>query len=207
MMPTAATVFVVDDNPAVRKSLQTLFAAAGLDVESYASSREFLAAFDPRRAGCLVLDLKLRGESGLDLLDELGKRRAALPVLVLTAHGSVATSVRAMKAGAIDFVEKPMPPAQLLVRVREALELAGQRQAMDAMQRLVEERAARLTPREQQVAQLLLAGKRSKEIAVSLGVSRRTVEGYRSKLLDKMHVESATELVATLLRARVVLRT
>lgn len=194
-------VFVVDDDPAVRKSLHALFGAAGLHVETFASIREFLAEYSPRHSGCLVLDLKLRGESGLDLLEELATRSATLPVIVLTAHASVRVSVRAMKAGAVDFVEKPSPPGELLVRVRDALELGRQRQEADAAQRSIEQRAARLTPREKQVAELLLAGKRSRQIAAALGVSRRTVEGYRSRLRDKMQVDSATALVVTLLRA------
>jgi two-component system response regulator FixJ len=206
-MAAPGTVFVVDDNAAVRKSLQALFAAAGLTVETYASSRQFLAAYEPRGAGCLVLDVKLRNESGLDLLDELHRRKVNMPVLVLTAHGSVPLSVRAMKAGAIDVVEKPTPPVQLLVRVREALDLATHREEAHSAQTLVEQRLARLTPREQQVAELMVAGKRSKQIAATLGVSYRTVEGYRSRLLEKMQVKSATELVATLLNAGVLPRT
>lgn len=203
MTPGTQTVFVVDDNAAVRKSLQTLFAAAGLDVTTYASSRDFLAAYDPWRAGCLVLDLRLQGENGLDLLDELAARHAALPVIVLTAHGSVPASARAFKAGAIDFLEKPTPPAMLLARVREALALGQERQAVEADRMLVKQRFGRLTPREGQVARLLVEGKSSKQIAAALGVSFRTVEGYRSRVLEKMQVASATELVATLLRARV----
>jgi two-component system, LuxR family, response regulator FixJ len=202
-MPPTGTVFVVDDNAAVRKSLQLLFAAAGLPVETFASGRQFLDAHDFRRAGCLVLDLKLRGESGLDVLEELHRRNARMPVLVLTAHGSVPLSVRAMKAGAMDVVEKPLPPVLLLLRVREALELATRRQEVESEQALIEQRLARLTRRERQVAELMVAGKRSKQIAAALGVSYRTVEGYRSRLLEKMHVQSATELVATLLHARV----
>src|SRR5262245_34653419 len=108
-MAGAGTVFVVDDNASVRRSLQTLFAAAGLSVETFASGRQFLAAYDPQTLGCLVLDVKLRGESGLDLLEELHRRKAPLPVVILTAHGSVPLSVSAMKAGALDVVEKPMP--------------------------------------------------------------------------------------------------
>jgi FixJ family two-component response regulator len=151
-----------------------------------------------------VLDLQLRGESGLDLLDELRTRRAALPVIVLTGHGSVPASVRALKAGAIDFLEKPTPPAMLLTRVREALALGRRRQEEDAEREVVEQRAARLTPRERQVARLLLLGRTSKGIAASLGVSARTVEGYRSRLLEKMQVGSTTELVGVMLRTRVV---
>jgi len=200
--PAATTVFVVDDNPAVRRSLRTLFDAAGLDVEAYPSAHDFLAAYDAQRPGCLVLDVRLRGENGLDLLDELQRRRATLPVIVLTAHGSVPASVRALKAGAVDFLEKPARPAVLLARVREAMALGRQRHEAEVEQRLVEQRAARLTPRERQVARLLVDGKRSKEIAAALGVSPRTVEGYRSRLLVKMQAASATELVAVLLRTR-----
>ena len=149
-----------------------------------------------------MLDLKLRGESGLDLLEQLPPRPATLPVIVLTAYGSVPASVRAMNAGAIDFVEKSMRPAQLLGCVRTALELAGRQHEVEAAQQAIVQRAARLTPREQQIAELLVAGKRSKEIAASLGVSPRTVDSYRSRLLDKMHVESTTELIAALLRLR-----
>jgi FixJ family two-component response regulator len=207
MMAAPGTVFVVDDNAAVRKSLHTLFSAAGLPVETYASGRQFLAAFDPATRGCLVLDVKLRRESGLDLLEELHRRKASMPVVVLTAHGSVPLSVRAMKAGAIDVVEKPMPPVQLLIRVRDALEVASRRQDVLSAESALVQRATRLTPRERQVAELTVAGKRSKEIAAALGVSYRTVEGYRSRLLEKMEVKSATELVVALLRAGVVPRT
>jgi FixJ family two-component response regulator len=206
-MTGAGTVFVVDDNVAVRRSLQTLFAAAGLSVETFASGRQFLAAYDPQALGCLVLDVKLRGESGLDLLEELHRRNALLPVVVLTAHGSVPLSVSAMKAGALDVVEKPMPPVQLLIRVRNALELAHARQEVRSARNALAQRLARLTPREQEVAGYIVAGKRSKEIAGALGVSYRTVEGYRSRLLGKMEVKSATELVAALLNAGVVPRT
>src|SRR5438094_148526 len=143
MIPAAGTVFVVDDNAAVRASLRTLFGAAGLHVETYASSADFLAAYDSRRPGCLVLDLKLRGESGLDLLEQLPPRPATLPVIVLTAYGSVPASVRAMNAGAIDFVEKSMRPAQLLGCVRTALELAGRQHEVEAAQQAIVQRGAR----------------------------------------------------------------
>jgi two-component system response regulator FixJ len=207
MTATTPTVFVVDDAPAVRRSLRALLAAAGLGVETYASSKDFLAAYDPRRAGCLVLDLRLRAESGLDLLDQLRGRAPALPIIVLTAHGSVATSVRALKAGAIDFLEKPARPATLLARIREALEVDRRRRDAEAEREALERCAARLTRREREVAGLLVAGKRSKEIAAALGVSVRTIEGYRSRMLEKMRVSSATELVGTLLRTSVVPRT
>ncbi len=207
MTAATQTVFVVDDSPAVRRSLRALLRAAKLAVETYASSRDFLTAFDRQRAGCLVLDLRLRGESGLDLLDEVRERAPSLPIIMLTAHGSVPASVRALKAGAVDFFEKPMRPATLLARIREALELAARRRDAETERESVEQRAATLTPRERQVSRLLVAGKRSKEIAAALGVSVRTVEGYRSRILLKMHATSATELVGRLLGTKVVPRT
>jgi len=207
MTATGPTVFVVDDNPAVRRSLQELVRSAGLDVETFGSSNDFLAAYDPRRAGCLVLDLRLRDENGLDLLDKLGGRTASLPVIVLTAHGTVPTSVRALKSGAVDFLEKPAPPATLLARIRDALALGERRRDAESERASVEQRAARLTPRERQVARLLLAGKRSKEIAAALGMGVRTVEGYRGRILEKMQASSTAALVAMLVRSSVVPRT
>lgn len=207
MTATSPIVYVVDDNPAVRRSLRALVRSAGLEVETFGSSAEFLAAYDPQRTGCLVLDVRLRGEDGLDLIDELRGRRAMLPIIVLTAHGSVPTSVRAFKAGAVDFIEKPGPPAMLLGRIREALALARRQRDTETERTSIEQRAARLTPREREVTRLLLAGKRSKEIATALRVSVRTVEGYRSRILEKMQVPSATALVGMLLRTNVFPRT
>src|SRR6185503_18336396 len=111
---TAPTVFVVDDNASVRRSMQALVEAAGLAVETYASATEFLAAYDPERAGCLVLDVRLRGESGLDLQDALRKRNVTLPIIVMTGYADVPTTVRAFKAGAVDFLRKPVPPKKLV---------------------------------------------------------------------------------------------
>jgi FixJ family two-component response regulator len=207
MTSTTPTVFVVDDAAAVRKSLRALLAEAGLGVETYASSRDFLAAYNPLRPGCLLLDLRLRGENGLDLLDELRRRAVAIPIVVLTAHGNVATSVRALKAGAVDFLEKPARPATLLARIREALEVDRRHRDAQAERNALERGAARLTRREREVAGLLVAGKRSREIAAALGVGVRTVEGYRSRILMKMEVSSAVELVGLLLRTNVVPRT
>ena len=129
-MTAEATVFVVDDNVGVRKSLRALLESAGLAVETYASGEEFLAAYDPERPGCLVLDVRLRHSSGLDLQDELRRRKAMLPIIVLTGHGNVPTSVRALKAGAVDFLQKPAPPKLLLERIRAALDSDRQARAV-----------------------------------------------------------------------------
>jgi len=201
-MTAEATVFVVDDNVGVRTSLRALLESAGLAVETYASGEEFLAAYDPERAGCLVLDVRLRHGSGLDLQDELRRRKALLPIIVLTGHGNVPTSVRALKAGAIDFLQKPVPPAALLERIRAALESDRQARAVTTEHATVIARLARLTPREREVLELLVAGQTSKEIATALDVSVRTVEGHRRRVFSKMHVSSAAQLVGTVLGAR-----
>ncbi len=201
-MTNPPTVFVVDDNAGVRKSLRALFESAELAVETYASGDEFLAAYDPDRPGCLLLDVRLRKSSGLDLQDELRRRNATLPIIILTGHGTVPTSVRALKAGAVDFLQKPARPKLLLERVRAALEVDRQNRAAAAEEAVVTERLAHLTPRERQVMELLLAGKSSKEIAAALGMSVRTVEGHRRRVLSKNHVSSAAQLVRAVLGAR-----
>jgi len=201
-MTTNATVFVVDDNAGVRKSSRALMESAGLAVETYATSEEFLAAYDPERPGCLVLDVRLRRSSGLDLQDELRRRKAMLPIIVLTGHGNVPTSVRALKAGAVDFLQKPVPPSILLERIRAAIESDRLARASATDRAAVIERLAHLTPREREVMELLIAGKTSKEIAAAMRVSVRTVEGHRRMVLSKTNVSSAAQLVRTVLSAR-----
>lgn len=201
-MTAAPTVFVVDDNAGVRKALRALLESAGLAVETYASSDEFLAAYDPDRPGCLVLDVRLRQSSGLDLQDELRRRKAMMPIIVLTGHGNVPISVRALKAGAMDFLQKPVPPEVLLTRVHAALEVDRQARAVTAEHASILARLARLTPREREVTELLVAGKVSKEIATAMNVSVRTVEGHRRMVFFKMDVSSAAQLVRVVLRAR-----
>jgi len=201
-MTVAGTVFVVDDNVGVRKSLRALLESAGLGVETYASGDEFLCAYDPERPGCLVLDVRLRDASGLDLQDELRRRKTMLPIIVLTGHGSVAASVRALKAGAIDFLQKPVAPNVLLGRIRAAIDSDRQARAETTERSVVIERLTHLTPRERQVMELLIAGNTSKQIAAALRVSICTVEGHRRAVLSKMHVSSAARLVRTVLSAR-----
>ncbi len=201
-MTIASTVFVVDDNAGVRKSLRALLESAGLTVEAHASAEEFLAVYDPERPGCLLLDVRLKRGSGLDLQDELRRRKATLPIIVLTGHGTVPISVRALKGGAVDFLQKPAPPKMLLERVHAAIELDRQARASAAESAVVTERLAHMTPREREVMELLLAGKTSKEIAAALSVSVRTVEGHRRVVLSKTKVSSAAQLVRVVLSAR-----
>ena len=195
-MSAGPTVFVVDDNSGVRNSLRALMESSGLAVETYASSEEFLAAYDPERPGCLVLDIRLRaGANGLDLQDELRRRNAALPIIILTGHGNVPTSVRALKAGAVDFLQKPVPPKALVERIRAAIETDRRVRDEATKHGDVRTRIARLTPRESQVMKLLVTGKTSKEIAYDLHLSVRTVEAHRRMVLRKMGVSSAAQLV------------
>lgn len=191
---TAPTVFVVDDNPGVRKSIQALVEAAGLRAETYASAGEFLAAYDAERAGCLVLDIRLRGESGLDLQDELHKRAATLPIIIITGYADVPAAVRAFKGGAVDFLRKPVPPKKLVAQIQAAIEADRRTREATAQRAAVTAHVADLTPREHQVMELLAVGKSSKDIATALALSVRTVEGHRRNVLRKMDVESAVQL-------------
>ena len=185
------TVFVVDDDKGVRRSLTALGRAHGLAVEAYASGDAFLAAYNPARPGCLILDVRLAaGKNGLDLQDELRRRGHDLPIIVMTGYGNVSASVRSFRGGAVDFLEKPVVPRVLLSRIREALAADQQRQERSA----VKLRLARLTSREKEVAGFLVKGKRSKEIAAALGISPRTAEGHRRQVLRKMEVGSTAEL-------------
>lgn len=193
------TVFVVDDDEGVRKALFTLATSAGLTAETFASGTEFLAAFDPRRSGCLVLDVRIGNESGLDLQEGLAERNSTLPVIMITGYGNVPTSVRAMKSGAIDFLQKPFSPRLLLDRIREAIAMDEATRSENRRREKVESRVASLTPREKEVMGLLETGKTSKEIAEIIHLSVRTVEGHRREVLRKMGVGSAAQLVRLLL--------
>ena len=193
-MTAEPTVFVVDDNPSVRKSLHSLIEAAGLAVETYASAGEFLGAYDGTRPGCLVLDVRLRNENGLDVQDELRRRKTMLPIIVMTGYADVPTSVRAFKGGAIDFLRKPVPPKALVERIREAIAMDEQARESATVSTAVAERIALLTARERQVMELLAVGNSSKEIAAALDISVRTVESHRRTVLRKMGVASAAQL-------------
>jgi two-component system response regulator FixJ len=197
---TEPTVFVVDDDLALRRSLQALLEAAGLPVEIYASAQEFLERCDPRRPGCMVLDVRLQGSSGLDFQEELRRSQVTLPIIVMTGYGDVSTSVRAFKGGAIDFLQKPVPPKKLLERIRAALEIDRQARAVAAQRALVVDAIARLTSRERQVMDLLARGKSSKGAAGTLKISVRTVEGHRRVVLRKMGVSSVAHLARAVAR-------
>jgi len=193
------TVFVVDDDDAVRESLRWLIESVGLRVETYGSAREFLAAYDPVRPGCLVLDVRMPGMSGLDLQDRLALLQNAPPTIIITGHGDVPMAVRAMKAGALDFVQKPFNDQVLVDCIQRALE-RDDRDRRDRMRRAsVATLLARLTPREREVMDRMMAGMPSRAIAADLGIRPRTVESHRASVMEKMHAESISELVRLVL--------
>ena len=202
MMDATPTVFVVDDDAAVRNSLRELLTSVSLPVETFASSKEFLDSFHPERPGCLLLDVRLKEGSGLDLQDELGRRDITLPIIVLTGHGDVPSSVRALKAGAFDFLQKPPPPAVLLERIHAAIESDRIARAAASARAEVLKNLSSLTSRERDVMSLLVAGATSKEVASDLGISVRTVEGHRRRVLSKLNVTSAAQLVRVVMSTR-----
>ena len=190
-----AIVFVVDDDRAMRDSLRWLLESIGLTVRTYATAAEFLREHQPSQPGCLVLDVRMPGMSGLDLQAELVKRGAELPTIVVTGHAEVAMAVRAVKAGAIDFIEKPFSDQLLLDRVRQALEIDRQLREVRARREEARRRLASLSAREREVLELVAAGKANKEVAAALGLSTKTVEVHRAHVMSKMAVDSLAELI------------
>jgi len=202
-MPPDPTVFVVDDDPAMRDSLRWLLQSVGLPVQTYAAAEEFLEHYDATWPGCLVLDVRMPGMSGLKLQDVLAARHIQLPVIVVTGYAEVPTAVRALKTGAIDFIEKPFSDELLLDRVRQAIEADRQTREAEARRAAAMERFTSLTPREREVMKLVTAGKANKVIAAELNLSPKTVEVHRANVMKKMEVDSVADLV----RASLLLQT
>jgi FixJ family two-component response regulator len=189
------TVFIVDDDAAVRDSIQELVESVGLRAESHSSGQAFLASYQPQRSGCLVLDVRMAGMSGLVLQEKLNELGARIPVIIITGHGDVPMAVHALKAGAVDFVQKPYRHQLLLDSINNALTMDTiARRSLDESQNH-DRQLATLTKREQEVLDKLLAGNISKQIARELGISTRTVEAHRQNLLRKLGVGSVKELM------------
>jgi len=194
-MQTEATVFIVDDDPGVRDSLQYLLESVGHKVEAFENARGMIDRSRHPVVGCLVADLRLPGMSGLDMVDRLIERGINLPTIVITGHGDVTAAVRAMKSGAIDFIEKPFSDQALLDRITTALEINAQSQAdADEFARF-RTRADQLTPREKQVMTAVVTGRLNKQVAVELGLSHKTIEVHRAHVMSKMAAKSLAELV------------
>lgn len=192
------TVYVVDDDQAVREALTLLLTTSGLPVQTFPEAREFLELCTEDTAGCLVVDVRMPGISGLELQETLAQRRIPLPVIVITGHGDVPMAVRAMKTGAVDFIEKPFSGYALLERVREALRRDGEHRRQRARREAILVRIALLSPREQEIMERVVAGKYNKTIALELGISISTVEAHRSKVMEKLQAESLSDLMRML---------
>ena len=194
-LPGQPTVYIVDDDQATRKSLRWLIETLGVSVQTFPSGPSFLESYDPSQPGCLVLDVMMAGMSGLDVQKELKARNIEIPVIVLTGYGDVPTAVRALKNGAVEFLEKPFDGEVLLDQVRRAIEVDSRRRGECEAANVVRNRLLRLTPRERQILQLVVDGLSSKEIAGQLDVSFKTVEAHRAKIMRKMEADGVAQLV------------
>jgi two-component system response regulator FixJ len=196
-----AIVHVVDDDDAVRDSLRFLLEAEGFAVRTYPQADALLAAALPS-SGCVLTDLQMPGLDGLGLQSRLSELGVALPLILMSAHGEIPVAVRAMRSGAVDFLEKPFGDEQVIAAVREALARNAADVQARARKALAAERIAGLTPREREVLELLVEGKSNKEIAQHLGISPRTIDVHRARVFQKLHAESLPELVQLALAAR-----
>jgi FixJ family two-component response regulator len=188
-------IYVVDDDSAVRDALGLLLRSVDLQCTLFESALAFLDAYDPDRHSCLVADIRMPGLSGLELQERLNEQRADVPIIFITGHGDVPMAVNAMKSGAADFIQKPFRDQDLLDRIHKALEQDKERRATRAQQKIIRERLALLTPREAEVMRRVVRGQANKVIAMDLGVSQRTVELHRARVMHKLKMRSLAELV------------
>ncbi len=195
MTQSEPTVFIVDDDPSVLKGLCLLMKSVKLNVETYSSAQEFLDSYKPDQPGCLLIDMRMPGISGLELQEILHSRNILIPTIIITGYGEVTDAVQAMKKGAIDFIEKPFNGQYLLDQVHKSIAKDAQIRKKQAQQQVVLASLALLTPREREVMDLVIAGKANKNIARELGLSIKTVEFHRAHMMKKMKVDSVAELV------------
>jgi RNA polymerase sigma factor (sigma-70 family) len=201
-MTRAPVVFVVDDDPSIRSSLKFLLSSVGLQVENFESAESFLQRKPPDAPSCIVLDVRLRGLSGLDFQRELAARNIRIPIVFVTGHGDIPMSVRAMKAGAIEFLTKPYRDQDLLDAVRIALERDRTRHEQEKVLTDLRQRFESLTPREQEVISMVVSGMLNKQIAGELGTAENTVKVHRSRAMEKMNAQSVAELVKMIERLK-----
>jgi two-component system, LuxR family, response regulator FixJ len=199
MQQQAPTVFVVDDDEGVRKSLRFLLQSVRLATCALASAREFLDTYKPSQAGCLVLDVRMPGMSGLELQQQLNLRGAVIPVIFMTGHGDIPMAVEAMQQGAFDFLQKPFRDQDLIDRIKRALEHDARNRVSLEQHSKIRERLGSLTPREREVMALMTRGKLNKVMAAELGVSRRTIEIHRERVMEKSGADSLAQLVRMVL--------
>lgn len=189
------TIFVVDDDKAARDSLSWLISSVGLHVETFDSAQAFLDAYDTSRSGCLLVDVRMPGMSGLDLQKRLAENPHCLPVIVVTGHGDVQMAVRAMKDGAFDFIEKPYNDQVMIDLVQKAVQECERRRTEATGVQEVRALADALTPREREVMDMIVAGNTNKQIAYGLDIREKTVEAHRAKVMDKLQAASLADLL------------
>jgi FixJ family two-component response regulator len=191
----APTVFVVDDDPSMREAMGSLLRSVGIETRTFASSQEFLESAKPDSPGCLILDVRLRGVSGLDLQKELAQTHAELPIIFVTGHGDIPMTVSAMKAGAVEFLTKPFRDQDLLDAVRVALELDRKRAKQAQGLREIRHRLESLTRREAEILRLIAEGMLNKQVAAELGISEITVKVHRGQVMRKMKAKTFADLM------------
>jgi len=196
----APTIFIIDDQESVRHALGEMLSVFGFTVETYQSADRFLQSIDPLWVGCLVADVRMPGTDGIELVRELGRRKIALPVVLISGHADVPMAVAAIKAGAEDFIEKPADDAQLVAAINRALASASERQDVQKSHETLGCRFARLTPRQVEIFDLVVQGFTSHAAAAKLNISVRTVESYRAEIMQKMQAESVAVLVRQAIR-------
>ncbi len=195
MLTSGPTVFVIDDDPSVRKSLSRLLRSLGFDAETFASAETFLARAHYDGVGCIVLDVRMPGLSGMDLQEELRRADYSMPIIFITGHGNIPMSVQAMKKGAIDFLTKPFDDEQLLQAVKNAIEKDRTAKAERAQVQGIRERMDTLTPREHEIFRYVITGMLNKQIALKLDIAEKTVKVHRGRLMEKLRVDSVADLV------------
>jgi FixJ family two-component response regulator len=198
----AATVFVVDDDEAMRDSLQWLLESMEFKVASFESGEAFLAAYDPAMPGCLILDVRMPGMSGIELHDRMNASGIGLPIVFITGHGEVPMAVAALKKGAVDFIEKPFPERELLAVIERCLALDATRRQERAARERAAAKLASLTPREREVLDMVVLGRLNKIIADQLDISIKTVEVHRARVMEKLEARSVADLVQQVLIAQ-----
>jgi len=203
MSESESIVFVVDDDPSVRSAIERLIGTVGLQVQLFGSAQEFLASKLPNVPSCLVLDIRLPGISGLNLQRQLAKANIQIPIIFITAHGDIPMTVRAMKAGAVEFLTKPFRDQDLLDAIQLALERDRTRRWQDAELAVLQERFKSLSPREREVVGMVVSGMLNKQIAAQMGTAENTVKVHRSRAMEKMQANSLAELVKMIQRLQV----
>ncbi len=199
MRELVATAIVIDDDDAVRSSLKLLLRSVKLPVAVYASAQEFLPKYSVDQPGCLIVDVRMPGMSGLELQQQLNLRGAMIPVIFITGHGDISMAVEAMRHGAFDFLPKPFRDQDLLDRIQKALEKDARNRREVAQVERIRQQFESLTPREREVLELVTSGKANKVMAADLGVSQRTIEIHRARVMEKMQANSLAQLVRMVL--------